>query len=59
MQTNFTLSEQSKLAPILSNKNYIKELQPQKATLQRILQFAAMCKAEKISENWVIDIYLN
>jgi len=59
MQTNFTLSEQSEFAAVLSNKNYIKELQPQKATLQKILQFAAMYKAEKISENWIIDVYLN
>jgi len=60
MQTHFTLSEKAELAAVLLNKNYInKELQPQKATLQKILQFAAMYKTEKISENWIIDVYLN
>jgi len=59
MQTSFTLSEKAE-SIALSNKNYTnKELQPQKATLQRILQFAAIYKAERINENWIIDVYLN
>lgn len=60
MQTNFTLSEKAELAAVLSDKNHIhKELQPQKATLQKILQFAASYKTVKINENWIIDVYLN
>jgi hypothetical protein len=59
MQTNFTLSEKESTIA-LTNKSHInKELQPQKTTLQRILQFAAMYKTEKITDKWIIDIYLN
>jgi len=59
MQTNITLSEKESTTA-LKSENYIrKELQPQRATLEKILQFASVCKTEKITDTWIIDVYLN
>jgi hypothetical protein len=59
MQTNITLSERESTT-VLKNKCHIRnELQPQKATLEKILQFASVCKTEKITDAWIIDVYLN
>lgn len=60
MQKNTTLSEEidSKMR-LYDKKNGNCSLQPGKDTLQKILQFAANYRAVKITDNTVIDIYLN
>lgn len=60
MPKNSTLAEKVESESVLLNKNQLnKDLQPRKETLQKILQFAAIYKAEKITENRFSDIYLN
>jgi len=60
MHKNSTLSEKTKSEFILINKEQnCNHLQPKKETLQKILQFAAIYKAEKAIEDQFVDIYLN
>jgi aspartyl/asparaginyl-tRNA synthetase len=35
------------------------ELQPQTATLQKIMQFASSYRAEKIADNQFVELFLN
>ena len=58
MQENFTLPE-TKSTNALNKSHISKKMQPQKETLQKILQFAVVYKAEKITDEWIIDICLN
>ena len=58
MQENFTLSEMESTATL--DKSYISsKMQPQKETLQKILQFAAVYKTEKITDKWIVNICFN
>ena len=59
MQKNFTLSEKESTIALTNKSHISKELHPQKVTLQKILQFAAIYKTVKITDTWIIDIYLN
>ena len=59
MQTNSTLSNEDS-ASIWASKSRTKQrLQPREATLQTILQFAATHKTVKITDEWMIEVYLN
>jgi len=60
MPENSTLSETTEPNSILKTKKLIyKNLQPSKETLQKILQFAAIYKAEKIVGEQFGNILMN
>lgn len=60
MQKSSTLSENIESeSTLLQKKQIYNELQPKKETLQNILQFAAIYKSEKITEDRFADIFLN
>ena len=54
MQNDFTPLKNTKL-----KKGNVKRLQPQKETLQKILQFAAAYRVETVPDNWKIEMFLN
>ena len=60
MHKNVTLSEEIESEFIFSiNRETNNDLQPRKETLQKILEFAATYRTEKITANRFADIYLN
>ena len=46
---------------ISENKKLLKskDLQPQKATIQKILQFASTYRVEKVADNQFVELFLN
>ena len=60
MQKDFTLSKQVGAEPLVLHEPMggYSRLQPRKETLQRIMQFAAAYRAEKVDEKFT-DIMLN
>ncbi len=54
MQKNITSSKTDR-----KKVNTKSKLQPQKETLQKILQFAASYRVETVPDNWKIEVFLN
>jgi len=59
MQAKTTQSDHEYLTSLKNFRKIDTALQPQEATLRRILQFAASCKTIQLSETWKIDLFLN
>lgn len=59
MQKNSTPLKKSALLSENQNNYALQNMQPQKATLQKIIQFASAYKALKTSDNQYVDLILN
>jgi hypothetical protein len=56
------MSTSSKKTDLISEKKKLlksKDLQPQNATIQKILQFASSYRVEKATDNQYIELFLN
>jgi len=59
MQKMSTPSNKTDLFTEKKKQDANHELEPQTATLQKILQFASSYRAEKIAENQFVELFLN
>ena len=59
MQKISTLSNKTDFLKKTKRPDDVPELQPQKDTLNRILQFAAMYRVEKTKDNQYVELFLN
>jgi len=56
------ISTSLKKTDLISEKTRLpksKDLQPQNATIQKILQFASMYRVEKVADNQFVELFLN
>jgi len=59
MQTIFTSLEKTDSTTEKKRSVTYQQLQPNKVSLQKILQFASTYRAEQVTENQFVELYLN
>ena len=59
MQKTSTPANKTDLIPKKQKLTTSQEFEPQTTTLQKIMQFASSYRAEKISDNQFVELFLN
>jgi len=59
MQKTSTPANKTDLIPEKQKLTTSQEFEPQATTLQKIMQFASSYRAEKISDNQFVELFLN